>query len=327
MVNQDPFTAEDLAALDRHPVVAPMLGLLVFVDEAGATVRRARTGRFVDANGEAVTPAGALRLAHPVDLLGPGAWAAWQQHLFADAERQPFKQVFRELYVLTDTERAAGPASHRYEGHQIQPRQAAALLASRGWLIDRESAEVARVFHAHGVAARLEFLDGFLTPAEVELPTIKGLYFTPRGLWLAENLEAVPPVVFSEAMRDLDLVVSVAHAGGVDPEASQSTVEMRAALVRETARLLRLDNVRDVGTHVVIAGALGEYSVHLGSGVVHRRPGGEICIIPVDSQRRGRVFLPFADDDPKTAEVVAKVLLLARDREIKDPTILSQLRS
>lgn len=327
MVNQDPFTAEDLAALDRHPVVAPMLGLVVFVDEAGATVRRTRTGRFADATGEVVSPGGALRLAHPFDLLGAGEWAAWQQQLVTDADRQPFKQVFRELYVLTDTERAAGPASHRYEGHQVQPRQAAALLGSRGWLIDRESGEVARVFHAHRIAARLEFLDGFLTPAEVELPTVKGVYFTKRGQWVAESLGTVPPVVFSEAMRDVDLVVSVAHAGGVDPEASQSTVEMRAALVRETARTLRLDNVRDVGTHVVIAGALGEYSVHLGSGVVHRRPGGEICIIPVDSQRRGRIFLPFADDDPKTAEVVAKVLLLARDREIQDPTILSQLRS
>lgn len=134
-------------------------------------------------------------------------------------------------------------------------------------------------------------------------------------------------MVFSEAMRDLDLVVSVAHAGGVDPEATASTVEMRAALVRETARLLQLDNVRPVGSHVVIDGALGEYSVHLGSGVVHRRPGGAVCIIAVDSQRRGRLFLPFADDDPKTAEVVSKVLLLARDKEIRDPTILEQLRS
>ena len=35
-------------------------------------------------------------------------------------------------------------------------------------------------------------------------------------------------------MRDVDLVVSVAHLGGVDPEASASTVEMRAALLRET---------------------------------------------------------------------------------------------
>jgi hypothetical protein len=61
----------------------------------------------------------------------------------------------------------------------------------------------------------------------------------------------------------------------------------------------------------------------------HRAPParGAVCIIPVGSQYRGRLFLPFADDDPKTAEVVAKVLLLARDHEIKDPTILEQLRS
>jgi hypothetical protein len=46
-----------------------------------------------------------------------------------------------------------------------------------------------------------------------------------------------------------------------------------------------------------------------------------------DAQHRGRLFLPFADDDPKTAEVVSKALMLARDHEIKDPTILEQLRS
>jgi hypothetical protein len=65
--------------------------------------------------------------------------------------------------------------------------------------------------------------------------------------------------------------------------------------------------------------------VHLGSAVVHRQPGGALCIVPVHSQHRGRLFLPFADDDPKTAEVVSKVLLLARDKEIQDPTILSQI--
>ena len=41
--------------------------------------------------------------------------------------------------------------------------------------------------------------------------------------------------------------------------------------------------------------------------------------------QRGRLFLPFADNDPRTAEVVSKVLLLAKDREIQDPTILEQL--
>ena len=38
-----------------------------------------------------------------------------------------------------------------------------------------------------------------------------------------------------------------------------------------------------------------------------------------------RTYLPFADDDPMTAEVIAKVLLLANDRSIKDPGILEQL--
>jgi hypothetical protein len=133
--------------------------------------------------------------------------------------------------------------------------------------------------------------------------------------------------VFSEVMRDVDLVVSVAHAGGVDPEASASTVEMRAALVEETCRLLDVENVRVDEPRVLIDGSLGEYSVHLGSATVHRRPGGAVCIVPVSGQQRGRLFLPFADDDPRTAEVLAKVLLLARDQEINDPTIVEQLRS
>ncbi len=77
----------------------------------------------------------------------------------------------------------------------------------------------------------------------------------------------------------------------------------------------------------MIEGELGHYSLHLGSGVVHRQPGGALCIVPVHAQHRGRLFLPFADDDPRTAEVLSKTLLLARDREIQDPTILAQIRT
>jgi hypothetical protein len=316
MVTQDAFTAADFAALRRHPVVAPMLAQLVWVTEDGRTVS-------LD-EGE---PDGPLRIAHPVDFVAEGSWVSWQERLFVGERRQPFKQAFRELYVLTDEECKAGPISQRYDGHQLQPRQALALLGTRGWLTSRETGEAARVFHRHGLVARVGFQNGFLTPAEADLPMIDGVSFTRRGEYLAQPLESVPRVVFSEAMRDLDLVVSVAHAGGVDPEATASTTEMRAALIRETARLLRLENIEFASQHVLITGRLGEYSLHLGSGTVHRRPGGAVCIIPVGSQHRGRLFLPFADDDPKTAEIVSKALLLARDHEIKDPSILEQLRS
>lgn len=318
MTAQDEFTDDDLAALARHPVVAPMLRRLVWVTAGGRAL-------VLGADGPAPAD-GPLRIAHPADLVAEGSWVSWQERLFAAEIRQPFKQVFRELYVLTAAERATSPVSRRYEGHQVQPRQAMALFGGRGWLTSHESGEVSRVFHRHGLVARVQFDLGLLTPAEAGLPAIDGVYFTRPGEYLAQPLGDVPPAVFSEAMRDLDLVVSVAHGGGVDPEATASTTEMRAALVRETARLLKLGCVSFAGSHVLIDGKLGEYSLHLGSGTVHRRPGGALCIVGVSPAHRGRLFLPFADDDPKTAEIVSKVLLLARDHEIRDPTILEQLR-
>lgn len=71
--------------------------------------------------------------------------------------------------------------------------------------------------------------------------------------------------------------------------------------------------------------SLGNYSVHMGSGVVHVEAIGMAAILPVHSQARGRIFLPFADDDPKTQEIMSKILLLSEDKKIKDPEILRQL--
>ena len=102
---------------------------------------------------------------------------------------------------------------------------------------------------------------------------------------------------------------------------------MRTSLLRETCALLRLQNVRIKDAHALVDGRLGNYSVHLGSATVHRMPGGAICLVAVPAEHRGRLFLPFADDDPRTAEVISKTILLARDSEIQDPTILEQLRA
>jgi hypothetical protein len=265
-----------------------------------------------------------LRIAHPHDLLGTGEWQLWQRDCFLRERMQPFKQVFRELYVRTEAETTDSIHSGRYDGHQVNRNQAFALLGKRGWIY-HEGEGVRRTFHEADIAAWLTFDYGYTTPQEVEGLTIDGICFAKRGEWKALPLNAVPPRVFSEAMRDIDLVVSVAHQGGVDPEASASTVEMRAALIREACSLLRIDNVRFQSSHALIDGELGVYTLHLGSAVVHRQPGGHLCIVPVHSQHRGRLFLPFADDDPKTAEVLSKVLLLAKDKEIKDPTILEQI--
>src|SRR5262249_56753486 len=104
------------------------------------------------------------------------------------------------------------------------------LCGSRGWLTTRESGGVARVFHAHNLVAHVAFVNGFLTPLEADLPTIESVYFTHRGDHLAQPLESIPPVIFSEAMRDLDLVVSVAHARGGGAAANRPDLPSRAPL-------------------------------------------------------------------------------------------------
>jgi hypothetical protein len=181
--------------------------------------------------------------------------------------------------------------------------------------------------HEHRLVAHIWFEETFYTPADIEGLTLDSLSFTKTGDWNQLKLADIPPRVFSETMRDLDLIVSVAHMGGFDPESSQSSIEMRASVVRETARLVGLSNVAIDSPRAVVQGELGEYAIHLGSGNIHRRPGGEIVVVPVHSQHRGRMFLPFIDDDPKTAEIVSKVLLFAEDAKIQDPSIVRQILS
>lgn len=50
-----------------------------------------------------------------------------------------------------------------------------------------------------------------------------------------------------------------------------------------------------------------------------------IHALPVHSQSRGKIFLPFIDEDPKTAEIMSKILLFAQDDRIKDPYIMDQI--
>ncbi|HEV8357110.1 MAG TPA: DUF5724 domain-containing protein [Gemmatimonadales bacterium] len=327
MCRGDRFSAGELRGLLEHPILAPGLSRIVFVGDgvAGYLAEGGRALRDQGGKLQPVSPGEELRVAHPQDLLLRGDWTAWQRECYRAERVQPFKQLFRELYPITEAERGT-ERSRRYAGHQVNPRQALALLGGRGW-VARPEEGVSRTFHEEGLTARLGFQEAFFTPADIEGLTLEEVIFTPKGEWKELGLDGIPARLFSETMRDLDLVVSVAHQGGVDPEATASTVEMRAALIRETCELLELGNVELQKHHAMIHGSLGAYSVHLGSAVAMLMPGTALPIVAVHSQHRGRLFLPFADDDPRTAEVLSKVLLLARDGEIRDPNILEWIRA
>lgn len=321
----DVFEPGEIALLRGHPLLGRMLADLVLVDAEGRAGFLGASSDLEGADGTKVTPLGGLRIAHPVDLLASGDWPDLQHEVMTRGRPQPFKQVFRELYVPTENERGEGGiSSRRYVGHQIDARRASGLFIARNWVRDYGRG-YERTFHNERIHVFCNVEDGWGTAGEVEDATIDDVRFGPVGSWRAMPLEEVPPRVYSETMRDLDLVVSVGHSSGVDPQTSESTVEMRSRIVDETCLMLGLENVEVDGHHVRVKGALGTYSVHLGSGIVHRIPGNTLFIIPVGAQHRGRVFLPFVDDDPRTAEIVSKVVMLAADDKIKDPTILSHL--
>ncbi len=183
-----------------------------------------------------------------------------------------------------------------------------------------------KIYYKENIVARIYAMADWFSPGDVEAPTLEYVEFSDRKTGKRLKIKEIPDIVYSEVMRDVDLAVSAAHAGGVDPETSHSTIEMRKAIVECSLMLFQTKNVRLEGNHALIDGKLGQYSVHLGSGVVHQMGNAMLFVIPVHSQHRGRIFLPFVDDDPKTAEIVSKILLFAEDEKIKDPNILAQIR-
>ena len=318
------FYGYEIENLMTNPVIAPILKSLVF--KMGNHL-----GYYVDnklksakKKSVAVKDDSLLKIAHCFDLFESGEWATYQKDIFDRELRQPFKQVFRELYVKTVDEKGRDK-SLRYAGHQVQPAKTVALLKTRRWIIDGQEG-LEKVYYKENIIAKIFALADWFSPADIEAPTLEEVQFFDRKTFKPILIDDVPDLIFTEVMRDIDLIVSVAHIGDVDPEASHSTIEMRKAIIEFNCKLFKLKNVTFTENHALIKGERAEYSIHLGSGLIHQKAGSAINVLPVHSQHRGRVFLPFIDDDPKTAEIMAKVLLFAQDDKIKDVFILEQIK-
>ena len=314
MLSQTLFTAAELAKILEHPVVKAMLSKLVLFNPETQASGFWQDGKLLSAEGT-LSPLKAtdkLLIAHQSHLFYAVQWDLYQKYLFDKEIKQPFKQVFRELYVPTKDELETSNRSERYQGHQVQPQKTVALLRGRGWTVNYEEG-LQKVYHKEGFRATIYAAADWYTPSDVEAPTLEYVVFYNLKDGKEVPMKEINPVIFSEVMRDVDLVVSVAHVGGVDPEASHSTMQMRGALARESARLFKLTNVEVKERYILVKNEHGDYSLHLGSGMISRG-GLQINVVAVQSQHRGRVFLPFVDDDPKTAEIISKMKLLSEGK-------------
>jgi len=319
---------EDLRNLAGLPLVARLLQGLILRTEAGGY------GLF-DPQGSCLSGLGGarmvlndeVRIAHSQDLFGDGLLSDWQREVVQRRLVQPFKQAFRELYVLTPAEADTHTFSNRFAGHLLKANVASRLLQARGWkLSSGDFAAVSKPFRKAGLVAEFDFPDAGHYLAETEAVTSDQIRFLGHH-HQPVPLKEVPPLIFSEVMRDADLIVSVAQAeegqGLWSPESFQRRAELVTALVGD----LGLKGVRCEGHFAYITGKRASYRVHLGSAVIHIDPGNYLCIVPdrTGSAKADVLFLPFADAEPKASEVISKILFLANDDQIRDKGILAQI--
>ena len=340
MTEGETFCHEELAELCNNPVAKPVIHGLVFIAQepdkggSGSGIKRSH-GFFTekgltDAEGNLIRlkPDAALRVAHPVELYREGVLETYQRSCYDKitsgvVKIQPFKQIFREFYVKLEEE-LEQESSHMFEGYQVEPRKALACLKGRGWIADMREG-IQKVCYGTNILARIIVLSDWITEEDLMTPSIDWIDFYDRMNDKVVSVKEVPDIVYSEIMRDVDLAVSISYVGGVDPETCRSSIEMRKVIAEYNMELFGLKNVEFAGNHAVITGKRGSYTVHMGSGIVHRRGGPQIYIRAVPAQRRGRIFLPFVDEDPKTAEILSKIILFAQDDKIRDAEILRQM--
>ncbi|HEX8492122.1 MAG TPA: DUF4132 domain-containing protein [Pyrinomonadaceae bacterium] len=372
-----------------HPLVGTLARRLIWKFTCGPSVASGiwYEGRIVGADEcelDWLNDATEVELWHPIEE-APETVIRWREWLTEHEVRQPFKQAHREVYLLTDAERSTRLYSNRFAAHIIKQHQFNALCAARNWknklrlMVDDEYPPAVRPTPAWNL--RVEFwVEGagenygtdtneagtylYLTTDQVRFyPLDSAMNYAHAGgggyhsaiygqVTPAEplSLEQIPPLVFSEIMRDVDMFVGVASVAN-DPgwadggpegryqaywanysfgDLSETAKTRRAVLERLVPRLKIADRCRLTDKFLMVRGDLRTYKIHLGSGNIMMEPNDQyLCIVPArgmaaDSGHAGKVFLPFEGDNT-LAIILSKAFLLAEDTKITDPTIVRQI--
>jgi hypothetical protein len=349
-----------------HPVTglyARNLIWQILQGPAGIPVRTADSWELTDPQGRRIQPYPdtPVLLWHPIRESAEEV-RAWRDHLLEHGIRQPYKQAFREVYLLTPAEERTRTFSNRFAGHVLRYGQAKALLNQRGWTDlsighwDYECGgdQGEAVKELSGWQARWGMnvvgdpeADGWGTASfcgseqiafhRVEDAPGRYDYGHREGVPLTE----VPSLVLSEVLRDADLAVGVASvglderaAGGHEDywhsygfgELTETARTRGDVLARLLPRLKIADRVELTDRFLRVRGDLRTYRIHLGSGNILMEPNDAyLCVVPGRDRDAASVFLPFEEDGGMLSVILSKAFLLADDTAITDPSITRQL--
>jgi len=366
-----------------HPLVGTIARRLIWCVEGAPALFE--NGVATDVHGEPIPhwQTAVITLWHPIGRSIEDV-TAWRNRLETLAITQPFKQAYREVYLLTDAERVTRTYSNRFAAHIIRQHQFNALCAARGWknklrlMVDATYPPASKSLPNWGLRAEF-WTDGigqdygvdtndsgtylrlatdqvrfYRTAAAANYTQVGGTHYTSEARDPGVDninepipLDEVPPLVFSEIMRDVDLFVGVGSVGN-DPtwqdggpegryrdywhtysfgELSGTATTRKQVLECLIPRLKIASRCTLSDRFLVVRGDKRTYKIHLGSGNILMEPNDQyLCIVPDARARTTQdgLYLPF-DGDAMLSVIISKALLLAADTKIKDLTIVQQI--
>ncbi len=348
-----------------HPLVANQVRRLVwwFNEPKGRTAGFWRAGKILDVKGKAldwIKEDTLISLWHPLETTTEEV-VAWRDRLEAINITQPFKQVYREIYLLTDAERETRTYSNRFAAHILRQHQLKALCDHRGWKYDflgnwdggdHRGATLSLPQSDLHLQFWTDYAGGDYSEAGVALYVSSDQVRFQYSARHARPLENVPPLVLSEAMRDVDLFVSVSSIGAdetwqntaqpaqqqpahqtywrqfVTGELNETARTRRKVLERLVPKLKIAARCTLEDRFLVVRGQLHTYKIHLGSGNIFIEPGSRyLCIVPDRSAATHEsLSLPF-EGDSMLSVILSKAFVLAEDDKIKDQSIVNQIKA
>jgi hypothetical protein len=314
-------------------------------------------GKLVDVDGRTLdwlAPETRVRLWHPIGFPVETV-AAWREWLQSHEVCQPFKQAHREVYVLTDAELRTANYSNRFAAHILGQHQFAALCTQRGWKYSFMGGFDFQATPTLELPAWNMSAEFWVEPTgELATSGVARHLATDQVRFVRDGeplpLTEVPATVFSEVMRDVDLFVGVGSIGS-DPawqdrgevegaggywhdysfgELSATAKTRKEVLERLIPKLKIATQCSFEEKFLVVRGSLRTYKIHLGSGNIQMEPNNQyLCIVPdraSSDKHSDKFFLPF-EGDRTLSVILSKAFLLADDSNIKDKSIVSQIKA
>ena len=322
MVNRVRFTAEQIRSMCREPIIAAVIGKLILL--AGDKLAVVKDGEIFDINGERLSVE-QLYVAHPVELKKLGLLSSAIEYVVCNNIVQPFKQVLREIYIKSDAENTQSEVI-RFNGFSVDVKKCVAALKGKGWGVSEDIGLRKVYYKTDTVAAIFREFDLFFTvDFENVNRELSGIFFLKRKDGEIIPLKDVDDIVFSETLRDVDLMISISSNVVYDFELAKSTVEIRQEILKSVVTILKLNNVSFLKDNIKVEGHFGTYVINIRTGLVFKEGKGNLLLDTVYSVEKP-LLLDFVDEDPLSADIISKAVVLSADGRITDPKILFQIK-